>query len=206
MAVAATVQARKCARNSETTNATPTRADWAMAVRIAASSIASDPPGDCQSHNLVRMTICADCDPSDKVGCESGLFCGKDNCGKFHKISSSTGFSSTSDCCEGKFCHNQVSGNMSSFHRYFHHLVVNFLTSLVSQYFSCAAANIHPPNPGPGGNTEFLWVANDARTHTHIVSETFENSLESSYFTHMSQTSIHIISSSVCTCRWKVPR
>ena len=50
----------------------------------------------------LTCNCCADCDPGDKFGCESGLMCGKDNCARFHEISSSTGFSTTSDCCQGK--------------------------------------------------------------------------------------------------------
>lgn len=41
-----------------------------------------------------------DCDRDDKVGCAGALVCGKDNCGKFHKLGGSTGFGSGSDCCD----------------------------------------------------------------------------------------------------------
>ena len=51
--------------------------------------------------NLIRHSG-ADCDRSDKLGCEAGLVCGKDNCGLFHEISKVTGFTATSDCCEGE--------------------------------------------------------------------------------------------------------
>ena len=43
-----------------------------------------------------------DCDPYDKVGCAPGLVCGKDNCAKFHQLSAATGFTGSTDCCEGK--------------------------------------------------------------------------------------------------------
>merc|ERR1712157_257992 len=32
-------------------------------------------------------------------GCSTGLVCGVDNCKKFHKLGSSTGMGSSSDCC-----------------------------------------------------------------------------------------------------------
>merc|ERR1712176_17626 len=40
-----------------------------------------------------------DCDVDDGVGCLTGLVCGVDNCKKFHKLGSSTGMGSSSDCC-----------------------------------------------------------------------------------------------------------
>ena len=51
--------------------------------------------------NTIRHSV-ADCDPYDKVGCASGLVCGKDNCAQFHQLSAATGFTGSSDCCEGK--------------------------------------------------------------------------------------------------------
>ena len=43
-----------------------------------------------------------DCDPNDDAGCEDGLACGVNNCGKFHEISAATGILRSSDCCERK--------------------------------------------------------------------------------------------------------
>ena len=66
--------------------------------------------------NLSPMLVCKDCDPDDTAnkGCMPGLICGEDNCARFHKIDKSTGFSkgtstgmtSSTDCCEGKLYKN----------------------------------------------------------------------------------------------------
>lgn len=37
------------------------------------------------------------------MGCAKGLFCGQDNCAKFHEIGAATGITPGADCCEGKF-------------------------------------------------------------------------------------------------------
>ena len=45
-----------------------------------------------------------DCDKdTDAVGCAPGLICGFNNCAKFHSLVPATGFTSSSDCCEGCF-------------------------------------------------------------------------------------------------------
>ena len=50
----------------------------------------------------LTVYVLADCDPDDAVGCAAGLVCGEDNCAQFHEISEATGFTDTSDCCEGE--------------------------------------------------------------------------------------------------------
>merc|ERR1719174_924641 len=42
----------------------------------------------------------AGCNPNDEMGCEAGLVCGKDNCGRFHEQTLSTGIPVSSSCCE----------------------------------------------------------------------------------------------------------
>ena len=51
----------------------------------------------------------SDCDPlEDRSGCGPGLTCNLDNCAKFHEIGAATGFTTSSDCCEGKISHENT--------------------------------------------------------------------------------------------------
>ena len=125
---AVTVRASKCALDTVAVTVVATHAGKEMVVRVSFAGV--DLALECVVHLLVvffapfstpnkeflvtstrllvlslirkRRTVCtcrADCDPGQ---CASGLVCGDNNCYKFHKISSSTGFTKWSDCCERK--------------------------------------------------------------------------------------------------------
>ena len=49
----------------------------------------------------IRRAMITDCDAADGAGCAAGLVCGFNNCAKFHKLGLETGFTPSSDCCEG---------------------------------------------------------------------------------------------------------
>ena len=52
----------------------------------------------CSQYCMLNTRL--DCDPGDEVGCGRGLFCGVNNCRKFHALGPSTGIMPASDCCD----------------------------------------------------------------------------------------------------------